>query len=164
MPSFNHSARSVATSILSHSSSLASCVDTYFTYFTLAYTWITLNSVCCFFTCSHMKGPLWLNDWKLSDPCWMFISVSIKMEVRKRRQRCREPRCKIWVCSLQNEDKCKGWWQIHEQSSWFIMHFLPHPVVVASLSWFLWDPLSGKVKWLHSVLQALFAKSNCSVW
>lgn len=108
MPSFNHSARSMATSILSHSSIRASCVGTH-----IYHTWISyLNhfelSMVFFLTCSHMKGPLWLNDWKLSDPCWMFISVSIKMEVRKRRQRCREPCCKIWVCSLQNGDKCKG--------------------------------------------------------
>lgn len=106
MPSFNHSARSMATSILSHSSSLASCVGT-----RIFRTGLCLNhsklsmTVVVFFTCSHMKGPLWLNEWKLSDPCWMLISVSIKMEVRKRRQRWSEPRCKIRVCSLQNENR-----------------------------------------------------------
>lgn len=109
MPSFNHNARSMATSILSHSSSLASCTQTSMFNISLHLNYLKLliffNSVTFFYTCSHAKGPLSLNDWQKSDPCWMLISVSMKMEVRNNRLRCREEHCKVWVCSLRYKDE-----------------------------------------------------------
>ena len=59
-----------------------------------------------FLTCSQTNGPLSLNESQYSDPCWMLISVSMRMEVRNNWHRWGEDCCRVWICNLQHDE----WW------------------------------------------------------